>query len=397
MMKNIPATAAVSWVLLGAMLPAFTQEPPAGGAAPASAGPPEGHADRTITFRFRAPKAAEVALRFGEGAPQQVPMTKGEGGVWSATIGPVDPEIYVYSFLVDGAKVIDLQNPVMKVGQTIDASVVEVMGTPPRFDQVREVPHGSVSIRIYKSTVLNLQREAYVYLPPGYDSQSRQRYPVLYLYHGGGGAAPDWSRDGRAGAILDNLIAQQQAVPMIIVMPSNVPTVPAPGTRVPMLVAGETVAARASANELLKKELRLDLIPYIDQTYRTVSDREHRAIAGLSAGGGTSLNVGLNSLDTFAWVAEFSTGAFGGVGSYPAFDIETLAPGFAKDPAATNRRLKLFYMSVGTEDPRLPFQKQALRQFQQSGIHPVFQTFSGAHEWKVWRHSLADLAPRLFR
>jgi enterochelin esterase family protein len=371
--------------------------PPPGEGAVAGAGPAEVHADRSITFRFRAPKAADVQLRFGEGAPQQFPMKKTDNGVWSVTLPPQDPEIYVYSFLVDGTKAIDLANPTVNIGASIDASVVEVPGTPPRFDQLQEVPHGSISIRIYKSAVENLQRGVYVYLPPGYETQTRQRYPVLYLYHGGGGAEQDWSRNGRVGAILDNLIAQRRAVPMIIVMPSNVPSVPAPGSRPPTVVPGETLAARASANDLLKKELVTDLIPYIDQTYRTVADREHRAISGLSAGGGTSVNVGLNSLDTFAWVAEFSTGAFGGVGSYAPFDIDVLAPGLTRDPAATNRRMKLFYMSVGTDDPRRPFQQKAFEMFQQRGLHPVFQTFTGQHEWKVWRHSLADLTPRLFR
>jgi enterochelin esterase family protein len=147
----------------------------------------------------------------------------------------------------------------------------------------------------------------------------------------------------------------------------------------------------------MKRELLADLIPFVDKTYRTVANRENRAIAGLSAGGGTSINVGLNSLDTFAYVAEFSSGMFGGAGSYAPYDIEKVAPGFMKDPAATNKKMKLFYMSCGTEDPRLPFQKKALDEFQGHKIKVVFQAFPGAHEWKVWRHSLADLAPRLFQ
>jgi enterochelin esterase family protein len=357
---------------------------------------PEVLPDRRITFRVSAPKAAEVVLRFGEGAPQSHPMAKGEEGVWSVTIPAVEPEIYIYSFLIDGAKTIDLANPMAKIGATVDASVVEIPGDPPRFDQVQAVPHGSVDIHTYTSGVSKTERGLYVYVPPDYYSQPAKRFPVLYLWHGGGGAELDWSRDGRAGVILDNLIAQKKAAPMIIVMPNNVPGTPAPGgmASVPP-VAGSGVGG--TNYPLLKRELLEEIIPFVAKRYRTIENRESRAIAGLSAGGGTTLNVGLNSLDSFAWIAEFSTGAFGGVASYAPYDIDKISPGFYKDPAAINRKLKLFYMSVGTEDPRLPFQKKALEDFQSHKINVTFATFPGAHEWKVWRHSLADLAPKLFR
>jgi enterochelin esterase-like enzyme len=373
------------------------QLPAAGqGAAPPRVVSPEVHADRRITFRFNAPKATEVILRFAEGDTRTHTMAKGGEGIWSVTVGPVEPEIYTYSFLVDGVKMIDLGNPTMKVGAAIDASVVEVPGNPPRFDEVQNVPHGSVNIHTYMSAAENMQRGLYVYVPPDYYSQPTRRFPVLYLWHGGGGAEQDWSRDGRAGVILDNLIFQKKAVPMIIVMPNNAVGTPAPGTSVP--TQARSGGASGGANyEVLKKELVSDIIPFVDKNYRTVANRENRAIAGLSAGGGTSINVGLNSLDTFAYVAEFSTGMFGGVASYAPYDMEKVAPGFYKDPAAINNKLKLFYMSVGTEDPRLPFQKKALEEFQNHKIKVVFQTYTGAHEWKVWRHSLADLASRLFR
>jgi len=149
---------------------------------------------------------------------------------------------------------------------------------------------------------------------------------------------------------------------------------------------------------MLKRELIEEIIPFVARHYRTIENRESRAIAGLSAGGGTTLNVGLPSLDTFAWVAEFSSGIFGGTAGYPQqFDIGKIAPDFYKDPAATNKKLKLFYMSCGSEDPRMPFQKKALEDFLSHKINVTFAAFPGAHEWKVWRHSLADLAPKLFR
>jgi enterochelin esterase-like enzyme len=360
---------------------------------------PEVLPDHRITFRVSAPKATEAVLRFSEGGPQSHPMTKGEDGVWSVTIGPVEPEIYTYSFLIDGTKTIDLANPIAKIGASVDASVVEVPGNPPRFDQVQEVPHGSVDILTYASGVSKTQRGLYVYVPPAYYSQPAKRFPVLYLWHGGGGAEQDWSRDGRAGVILDNLIAQKKAVPMLIVMPNNVPGTPAPGV---MAAAGAPAVPATGAGganySLLKRELIEEIIPFVARHYRTIEHRESRAIAGLSAGGGTTLNVGPASLDAFAWIAEFSSGIFGGTTGYAqGFDIEKISPGFYKDPAATNKKLKLFYMSCGTDDPRLPFQKKAHEDFQSHKINVTFATFPGAHEWKVWRHSLADLAPKLFR
>jgi enterochelin esterase family protein len=266
---------------------------------------------------------------------------------------------------------------------------------------VQAVPHGSIDIHTYTSAVSKTQRGLYIYVPPDYYSQPAKRFPVLYLWHGGGGAEQDWSRDGRAGVILDNLVAQKQALPMLIVMPNNVPGTPAPGVMAAAAAVPPTGAGGANY-PMLRRELTEEIIPFVARHYRTVENRESRAIAGLSAGGGTTLNVGLASLDTFAWIAEFSSGIFGGTGAAPgtgygAFDLEKISPGFYKDPAATNRKLKLFYMSCGTDDPRMPFQKKALDDFQSHKINVTFAAFRGAHEWKVWRHSLADLAPKLFR
>jgi len=359
-------------------------------------------ATRKITFRISAPKAAEVVLRFGEGATKPHLMMKGEDGIWSVTIGPVDPEIYTYSFAVDGAKTIDFANPNLKIGASVDASVVDVPGDPPRFDQLQDVPHGAIHIHTYAATVsaIKTQRGLFVYTPPGYEAAKERgkRYPVVYLWHGGGGAELDWSRDGRAGVILDNLIAQGKALPMIIVMPNNVPGAPAPYYSAASGTAAPT-GPPPTNYALLKRELIEDIIPFVASHYRTIEKRENRAIAGLSAGGGTSIHVGLASLDTFATVAEFSSGMFGGIaaGGYPAFDIEKIAPGFQADPDATNRKLKLFYMSCGTEDPRMPFHRKVVEQFRSHKIRVTFAEFPGAHEWKVWRHSLADLAPKLFR
>jgi len=359
---------------------------------------PEVLPDHRITFRISAPKATEVVLRLGDANPASHSMTKGEGGVWSVTLGPFEPAVYIYYFMLDGAKTIDLSNPNTKVGTSIDASLVEVRSDPPRFDQVQAVPHGSINIHTYASSASKTQRGLYIYVPAEYYTQPTKRYPVLYLWHGGGGAEHDWSRDGRAGVILDNLIAQKKAVPMLVVMPNNVAGAPAPGVAAAASTAPAAAPGAGGTNYApLKQDLLEDILPFVSKNYRTIENRENRAMAGLSAGGGTTMNVGISTLDMFAWIGEFSSGIFGGVGGVGQYDIEKVAPGFYKDPAATNKKLKLFYMSCGVDDPRMPFQKKALEGFQNHKINVTFAEFPGAHEWTVWRHSLADFGAKLFR
>jgi enterochelin esterase family protein len=383
-------------VTLSSVVPVLAQAPPPAGqaAAPQRLVSPEVRPDRTITFRLAAPKATDVQVRFGEGAPAMHPMARGADGVWSVTVGPVEPEIHVYSFLVDGLKVLDLANPQIKAGLAIDANVVEVPGTPPRFDEQQRVAHGAIAIQPYFSSVQGRHRALHIYVPPQYYSEPARTFPVLYLWHGGGGVESDWSRDGRAGVILDNLIAQQRAVPMIIVMPNNNVLVPVQG-------------GNRGSSEVLERELFTDIMPLVETRYRARTARNDRAIAGLSAGGGTTFNVGMRRLDLFAYLGEFSSGIFGGSSAataaaatgagYPAYAPESIAPGIYKNLVAPATSLKVFWMSVGTDDPRLPFQQQALADFQAHGIQPTFRTYAGAHEWKVWRHSLADFVTLLFR
>lgn len=358
---------------------------------------PEVSADRHITFRISAPAASSVSLSFDEGDVKTYPMAKGDAGVWSVTIGPVAPEIYIYNFVVDGLRVLDLQNTNLKSGTALASNVVEVPGSPARFDQVQDVPHGSMVVHAYRSSVQQATREMYVYLPAEYHLSPGKRYPVLYLYHGGGGLEADWSRDGRAGVILDNLIAAGRALPMIVVMPNNTTVGQGAGLPPPSATPGPPASAAT-----LARELTTDIIPFIEKQYRVQNDRGHRAIAGLSAGGGTSFTVGMGHLDLFATVAEFSSGMFGGSGAAganpnAAVSPAAIVPGILENGAANSRRLALLYMSCGADDPRLPFQKQTAETLQKAGYSPVFMVFPGAHQWKVWRFSLHDLAPRLFR
>ena len=338
---------------------------------------PEVKADRTIVFRLRAPDAAKVTLAF-QGSKA---MTKDAAGIWTAMVGPVEPEIYQYNFVVDGVRILDPGNPHLKNGRTIDASVVEVPGNPPRFDEVQAVPHGALGIRTYLSTPLKTVRKLYVYTPPQYDSEPGRRFPVLYLRHGSGDNEENWSDTGRAGVILDNLIAQGKAAPMIVVMPN-----------------GDTDGSWAGGSsaegiELLTQELLTDIIPMIDRTYRVAPGRENRAITGLSMGGGQAFTMGLKHLDLFAWVGEFSSGLV----SDTEFQLEKHLPGFLDHPEEVNRKLKLLFLSCGTEDPRYPGQLDLADKLKAHGIQYAWFPTPGVHEWKVWRHALATMAVRLFK
>lgn len=364
-------------------------------AAPAAVRSPEVHADRRITFRVNAPAAKAVSLSFDEDNVQTPAMTRDAAGVWSVTIGPVPPETYVYNFVVDGLRVLDLANNSVKSGVALSSNIVEVPGTPARFDQAQNVPRGSVNIHTYQSTVQNAARTMYVYVPDAYYTSPATRYPVLYLYHGGGGYEADWVRDGRAAVIMDNLIAGRQAVPMIIVMPNNTLVAPAAGGR----GAGPAAPGPPASAATLARELLTDIVPFIETRYRVVADRNSRAIAGLSAGGGTAFPTGLNNLDKFAYVGQFSSGMFGGTGANTTTGVsaDVIVPGLFTDVATKQAQLKLLYMSCGSEDPRLPFQVKTFQELTARGYKPVMREFAGAHVWKVWRHSLQDFAPRLFR
>jgi enterochelin esterase family protein len=350
-----------------------------GGAATARARivSPEIHADGTVTFRIRAPQAAEVSLSLG-GSRR---MTKDESGLWSITIGPLEPEIYEYSFLVDGARVLDTANPLLKTGQQVSANLLDVPASPPRFDQAQDVPHGAIHILSYTSTPLKQRRQLYVYTPPQYDADAARRFPVVYLRHGSGDDESTWSIEGRAGVILENLIARGKAVPAIIVMTNG--------------DTDRTWAGGSSpeAMDLLGRELLGDVIPLVEKTYRVAPGREARAIVGLSMGGGQAFTIGLRNPDHFAWVGEFSSGLI----SEADFQLSKHIPGLLEKPAITNGRFKLLHLACGAEDPRLNGQLNLVDELKAHQIRHVWFQTPGAHEWKVWRHALADFLQKTFR
>ena len=304
-------------------------------------------------------------------------MVKGPGGIWSITLGPFDPEIYNYSFLIGGATVIDSANKLQKTG-LFPASLLDVPANPPRFDQIQNVPHGTLQIRSYASTPYKKQRSLYVYLPPQYDREPSRRFPVLYLRHGNGDDESAWTIEGRAGVILENLIAEHKAVPMIVVMPY-----------------GESGGSGGSTPEgfaALGKELLDDVIPLVETNYHALAGRDNRAIAGLSMGGGQAFTIGLEHLDQFAWVGEFSSGLV----SDADFRIEKYLPGLTENVPSVNRRLGLLFLSCGSEDPRYQGHLDLMDALSRYKIRHEWYSTPGAHEWKVWRHSLREFLPRLF-
>ncbi|MGE5498728.1 MAG: esterase [Syntrophothermus sp.] len=339
------------------------------------------HSDRHITFRFKAPHAARVELNFGEWDVKGQAMKKDTSGIWTITIGPVEPEIYGYTFNVDGTTTLDFENPKAKIGQTVFSSVVEVPGNPPRFDEIQNVPHGSLHIVKYISNPLKRLRSVYVYTPPDYAKNSSGRYPVLYLRHGGGDTEASWSQDGCAGTILENLIAGNKAVPMIIVMTNG------------MTDGSWAGGSTPEAMTLLENELIGDVIPLIEKNFRVKEGSENRAIAGLSMGGGQAFVMGLHNQKKFAWIGEFSSGLL----SAAEFDLDKIVPEVLKDSSAVNKNVRLLWVACGKNDPRYNGHLNLSSLLNSRGIHHEFHDMPGGHEWKVWRHQLNDFMQRIFR
>ena len=336
---------------------------------------PEVSADGRVTFRVHAPNAAKVTV-FCECLTNQPALTKGADGVWTITVGPVEPDIYEYHFTVDGVDNLDQRNPVVKYNSrpNLIESVLEVRGATPMFYDVKQVPHGAVSIRYYPSKATGGLRRVFVYTPPNYE-RSNGRYPVLYLLHGGDGDETVWTQFGRANLIIDNLIAEKKVAPMMVVMPF--------GYAYPWHAGAATEKQRAD----FEKDLIEDLIPFVQANYRASTDREQRALAGLSMGGGQTLSIGPRHLDLFSRLAVFSSGAG---------NPEQALAAVAKNPKALNDRLKLFWMGVGTEDGAMTNAKRTSDYLNSIGVKHVYKTTPGAHTWIVWRKYLNEVAPLMF-
>ena len=341
---------------------------------------PEVLPDRRITFRIAAPKASEVTLT-GDwlGSTPSPKLTKDDRGVWSITLGPFEPSIYIYSFTVDGMAIADPINPRMKLRARTSGSLVEVKDDTPAFWEARDVPHGAVEINWEKSkAIAGETRQIWIYTPPDY-AKTTKRYPVLYLLHGSNDTAAGWTTAGNANFVLDNLLAAGKAVPMIVVMPFGHAT----PFGIPMPPGG------VSNDALFEDYMLRDVIPTVEARYRVAPGRQNRAIAGLSMGGGQSLRIGLGHLDLFSAVASFS-------GAIPG-DFETRFAGLLKDSKSTNERLKVLWIGCGRQDSLFPRSNNLSELLTKYQVKHVFHPTDGVHNYTVWRKYLAEYTPLLFR
>jgi enterochelin esterase family protein len=342
---------------------------------------PEVLPDHRVTFRFRAPNAKEVSLNL-EGA-KSVPMTKDEEGVWTVTTDPLEPDYYGYSFSADGVGLSDPNNWRMKPNFLYISNEVHVPGPPTLSWEVNDVPRGEIHHHFYHSGVVGDNRDYFVYTPPGYNPRSGKTYPVLYLLHGFSDDASGWTAVGRANVILDNLIAEKKAKPMLIVMTL--------GYGAPEIVsrnAGPRDPNIGRRNvEKFRDSLLTEVIPMIEKEYRVSTDRDSRAIAGLSMGGAESLYVGLNALDKFGWVGSYSAG---GIQS----DYDTAFPSLS---ATDNDRIHLLWVACGTDDGLITANRRFKEWLTGRNIHFTSIETPGAHTWMVWRRNLTEFAPLLFR
>jgi enterochelin esterase-like enzyme len=348
---------------------------------------PEVSPERKITFRILAPKAAAVKLASSDLPSQKqggVDMTKGDNDIWSTTVGPVPAGAYRYNFNVDGVTTLDPRNGATSESNGNAWSLVTVPGSDV-FD-LRNVPHGSVAKVPYYSTSLGRMRRMHVYTPPGYDAGA-SRYPVFYLLHGAFDSDASWSTVGQAGQILDNLIASGKAKPMIVVMPM-----------------GHTGAFGFGPGANFQKQMdefvvdfQKDIRPFVEKRYRVLTERKHRAIAGLSMGGAHTLSIAFSDLGDYGYVGVFSSGVFGidqKKGDAGAAWMTKHKDSLGK--AELRKGLKTLWFATGKDDFLLGTTKATVAALKDHGFDAVYKETDGGHTWLNWRDYLAEFAPMLF-
>jgi len=360
---------------------------------------PEVHTDRRVTFRLRAPAATAVEL-VGELLQGKGPvaMSKGADGIWSVTIGPLPPEIWIYNFRIQGVDFPDPANiSVMpRAAGTANSSFVEVPGDSDAFYDAKPVAHGDVRMLVYQSKAMGVDRYLWVYTPPDYDTTTT-RYPVYYLLHGNGETQSGWVANGRANLILDNLIAEGRAEPMIVVMPHGHP--------VQSASVGPFVAVPPAGGDpgmlnftLFTKDLLDQIIPLIERRFRVYPDAEHRAIGGLSMGAFQSLEIGLAHPERFRYVLAYS-GGFGSLGPVLPVRMDTDSPWkeLLADPAGARKNLRLLFLGCGQQETGLLAPGQRLVQrLQAQGVTARWADYPGGHVFSVWRNLLHESLPLLF-
>jgi enterochelin esterase-like enzyme len=347
---------------------------------------PEVHADGKVTFRLLAPKAEKVLVVSGEMQPtlkaSSTPLAKDDNGIWTVTVGPLEPGIYDYSFNIDGVVTTDPSSPHVFGNRKGSRGYVEIPGPKgkPRTDEWQDVPHGAVTIQWYDSKASGIRRRLHVYTPPGYGKDAERKYPVLYLLHGSGDNDSHWMHIGRSNVIADNLIAAGKMVPMLIVMPDG---------HVRERPAGPLdEKARLELRQSFEKDLLESVVPLVESSYRVRTESAGRAIAGLSMGSAQSLVVGLGHPEKFAWVGAFS-------GAISKDDPVVAA--LRTDPDKANKNFKLLWLAIGKEDGGLKSKQALAAALKEIGVKHEYHETEGAHRWSVWRGYLGEFLPRLFK
>ena len=349
---------------------------------------PQVQPDGTTTFHLAMPNAAMVKLEL-EGAAHPFPMKKSPDGVWTVTVRKLAPEYYSYSYNVDGTEVLDPHNVTIKTSFFSTQNVFLVPGQPSMPWEPENVPHGVVHHHFYRSNIVGINSEYYVYTPPNFDPKSNRKYPVLYLLHGYSDDPSAWTVMGKANVMLDNLIAQGNVRPMIVVMPLGYGN---------MQMISRGWAAWRDPQLLISNFTKFfdalfqEVVPLVQQQYPLSDKREDHAVAGLSMGGAESLLVGLNHMDYFAYVGGFSAGGLG-EGNYAAAFPE-ITP---QSAAQINDKLRVLWIACGTEDGLFAPNQHFIAWLQQQGLHPSVIQTPGRHVWMVWRNNFSKFAPLLFQ
>ncbi|SEJ01167.1 enterochelin esterase [Dyadobacter koreensis] len=344
---------------------------------------PDVQDNHMITFRLKAPEANQVMLSGGPillalQSKAPVPFKKGDDGIWTLTVGPVKPNIYVYRFILDGVSIVDPNNTITGSSNQPGYSSVVVHGDGPAFFDAKKVAHGSVTRHIYHSDVLNGEREIFIYTPPGYDS--KKKYPVLYLLGGSGELASGWTIDGRANFIADNLLAEGKMVPMIIAMPNN------------QVLHRSDPKHVEKTYMLFEKELRNQIVPFVDKMYSTIRTPKGRALAGLSMGGRHTQMVGMNDLDLFSSFGILSAGDM---------ETEKLNAAFFADPKV-KEKVDYLLVGLGSGEVNENVGKRSASTHESLQKHDIKHEYfiggEGAHDWGTWRLLLNDkLLPNLWK
>lgn len=342
---------------------------------------PEVHADQTVTFRYLAPNATKVELS-GQFLKKNLLLTKGEDGVWSITTGKIKPDIYPYNFIVDGVSVADPNNVDIFPNERFKGSLLDVKGKNNSVQDLQNVPHGKVTYAFYHSGSLDLERPLLIYTPAGYTEDTQKNYPVLYLIHGMTDTHETWYKVGRMNYILDNLIAQGKAEPMIVVMPY--------ANAYPALMKKQAgMQMNLMSTDMFTNEILKEIIPYVQANYRVKTDRDNRAIAGFSLGGRQTLGAGLGHPEMFAYVCPMA----------PAIFPQGLADSFKNDYASSEqlRTLKLLWIGCGKDDSLYAGSKAMVAELKKNKVPCETLYTPGGHTWMNCRIYLTTIAQKLFK